>query len=120
MKFGDRLRILRKNKKLSQEKLGSVFGLAESTISMYERNNREPDYATLVKFAEFFNVSIDYLLTGKYYSHKAEQLLKSGQATTAASDGDTDIEKRIERIERALRLQEGRKPGDTQKNFDGD
>ncbi|MCY7691783.1 helix-turn-helix domain-containing protein [Bacillus altitudinis] len=119
MKFGDRLRILRKNKKLSQEKVGSVFGLAESTISMYERNNREPDYATLVKFAEFFNVSIDYLLTGKDYSQKAEKF-KSGETTTAVSDGDTDIEKRIERIERALRLQKGRKPGDTQKNFDGD
>ncbi|MEC1744161.1 helix-turn-helix domain-containing protein [Schinkia azotoformans] len=60
--LGERLRYLRKEKaKLSQEKLGKLFGLSESAIGMYERNERKPDYETLNKFADFFGVTTDYL-----------------------------------------------------------
>ena len=44
------------------KELGKKFGLAESTISGYENEAREPDFETLVKFADFFDCSIDYLL----------------------------------------------------------
>ena len=44
--------------------LGEAIGLAESTISHYETGKRQPDYETLLKFGEFFGVSVDYLLTG--------------------------------------------------------
>lgn len=60
--FGIKLRSLRKAKKLSQKEFGKIFGLAESTIGMYEREERKPDFELLNKFASFFEVSTDYLL----------------------------------------------------------
>ncbi len=63
--FGERLRELRKNNKKSQKDFGKLFDLSESTIGMYERNERKPDYETLKKFADFFEVSLDYLITGE-------------------------------------------------------
>ena len=56
------LRNLRKSKGLSMKELGRVIGVAESTISLYENNKRQPDNATLSALADFFGVSIDYLL----------------------------------------------------------
>ncbi|SHK55066.1 helix-turn-helix domain-containing protein [Paramaledivibacter caminithermalis] len=62
MKFGDRLRELRKEKGLTQAELAKIFSLGESTISFYESNKRTPDYELLKKIADFFDTSIDYLL----------------------------------------------------------
>lgn len=58
----EKLRELRKERKLSMKEFGEVFGLSESTISLYENGKREPDISTLIKFAEFFNTSVDVLL----------------------------------------------------------
>lgn len=60
--FGKRLRALRKEQKLTMKEFGEKFSLAESTISGYENGNRKPDMDILSKFADFFNVSTDYLL----------------------------------------------------------
>ena len=62
MTFGERLKFLRENKKMYQSELADKLGLAPSTISMYERGDRDPDTSTLTKIAEIFNVSTDYLL----------------------------------------------------------
>ena len=60
--FSKRLRNLRENKGISQEKLGLYLGLSASTIGMYEQNRRQPDNDILMKLADFFEVSTDYLL----------------------------------------------------------
>lgn len=60
--FGSRLRILRKEKGLHQSELGEIFGLSPSAIGSYERDLREPAYNHLIAFADYFQVSIDYLL----------------------------------------------------------
>lgn len=57
-----KLREIRKQKNLSMKELGAILGLAESTISLYENGKREPDIATLIKIANYFNVSVDELL----------------------------------------------------------
>lgn len=57
-----RLRELRKQKGLTMKQLGDLVGLAESTISLYETGKRQPDQDTMVFFADFFGISIDYLL----------------------------------------------------------
>lgn len=62
MNFAKRLRELRKKYKCTQETLAKALNAAKSTISMYENGNREPDIETIIKIAEFFNVSIEYLL----------------------------------------------------------
>lgn len=60
--FGERLRDLRKEKNLLQSEFGELFGLSPSAIGSYERNLREPQYKHLVEFADYFKVSVDFLL----------------------------------------------------------
>ena len=47
---------------MSQVFLGMELGMSQNTISRYETGAREADYETLVAFADYFNVSVDYLL----------------------------------------------------------
>lgn len=60
----EKLRELRKEKGISLKELGSVVNVAESTMSLYENGKRQPDYETLLKLAEYFGVTVDYLLRG--------------------------------------------------------
>lgn len=60
--FGDILRELRKKEKITQKELALTLKLSESTIGMYERNERQPDYNTLDSIANYFGVSTDFLL----------------------------------------------------------
>ncbi len=60
--FSKRLRNLRENKGIKQEDLGKILDLSASTIGMYEQGRRQPDNETLIRMADFFNVSVDYLL----------------------------------------------------------
>jgi len=57
-----RLKELRKKKNISQLKLAMDLNMNQNTISRYENLEREADYETLVKFADYFDVSLDYLL----------------------------------------------------------
>lgn len=57
-----RLKQLRKSRGISQLKLAIDLDMNQNSISRYECEVREADYATLIKFADYFNVSIDYLL----------------------------------------------------------
>ena len=57
-----RLKELRKERKISQLKLALDLDMNQNTISRYENMERQADYATLIRFADYFNVSLDYLL----------------------------------------------------------
>lgn len=57
-----RLKELRKKYGISQLKLAMDLGLNQNSISRYETGEREADYQTLIKLADYFNISIDYLL----------------------------------------------------------
>lgn len=59
---GKRLRELRKKKNMTMKELGQKLSLAESTISGYENETRKPDLEILNKIADFFEVSVDYLM----------------------------------------------------------
>ena len=57
-----RLRELREKRHVSQGKLAIDLGLSQNSISRYENGEREADYATLISIADYFDVSLDYLL----------------------------------------------------------
>ena len=57
-----RLKELREQRNISQLKLAMDLGMNQNSISRYETEAREADYATLIRFADYFDVSIDYLL----------------------------------------------------------
>ena len=62
MDFYIRLENLIEERDLTQKQLSMDLHIASSTLNGYVNNNREPDFATLVRFAQYFNVSTDYLL----------------------------------------------------------
>ena len=57
-----RLKEIRKSKKISQLKLSIELNMSQNTISRYETGDREPGINELIKIADYFNVSVDYLL----------------------------------------------------------
>jgi transcriptional regulator with XRE-family HTH domain len=70
--FGNIIRDLRKQKGITQKELAQSLQLSESTIGMYERNERQPDYNTLIRIADYFNVSTDFLL-GRDFNVKEDR-----------------------------------------------
>ncbi|NPV92681.1 MAG: helix-turn-helix transcriptional regulator [Firmicutes bacterium] len=74
MPFGDRLRDLRNENDLKQKDLGKIIGVAKSTVSQWESGGRTPDASTLIKLADFFKVSVDYLLDRTNYSLMGDDL----------------------------------------------
>lgn len=67
--FGERFKELRIEKKLTQDKLAEKFFIQKSSISKYENNVHIPEIDILQKFADFFGVSIDYLLGRSDYRY---------------------------------------------------
>jgi len=62
MNFSVRLKTLRKSKNITQTELGKILNISKSAVAMYEVGAREPNFELLQKIAEYFNVSVDYLM----------------------------------------------------------
>jgi len=62
VKFGDRIKFLREKEYTERSGLADKIGLTYHALSKYETSEREPDFQTLIKIADYFNVSTDYLL----------------------------------------------------------
>lgn len=60
--IGKKLKKLREERGLLQKELASKINVSSGAIGMYENEKRNPDYKTLNKLADFFEVSVDYLL----------------------------------------------------------
>ena len=73
MDFGKRLKALRISKDLKQSDLAAILGVSTSAIGSYERCERQPSYELLHKYAQYFNVSIDYMLCNSNEKFTAEQ-----------------------------------------------
>lgn len=63
--LGARIALLRRRKKLSQKELAQAVGISPSAVGMYEQERRVPPAELLVQFSELFDVSTDFLLTGR-------------------------------------------------------
>lgn len=57
-----RLKQLRRERGISQVRLAMELSVSQHTISRYETGEREADYAMLIRIADYFDVSVDYLL----------------------------------------------------------
>ena len=57
-----RLKNIRKAKGISQLKMAMDLNMSQNTISRYETGEREPGINELIKIADYFNISVDYLL----------------------------------------------------------
>lgn len=61
-KFGERVKKLRIENNLSQEKLAQALSVTRSAVNDWENRDTETNFVTLIKIAQFFNVTTDYLL----------------------------------------------------------
>lgn len=66
--LGSRLKKSRENKRLTQIEVSKKLGISNGTLSGYERDYRDPDTDTLSKLAHLYDVSLDWLLTGRHDS----------------------------------------------------
>ena len=75
--FKDMLVFLRKREGLSQLELGERLGLTKSTISMYENGRRKPSYEALESIADYFNVSMNFLMGKEERNFESVSLQKT-------------------------------------------
>ena len=72
----ERLRSLRESVKLSQVKMAEIVGVKQSSLNRYELNQASPTFETLTRYADYFDVSMDYIFgrtdnpQGKLYEYK--------------------------------------------------
>ncbi|BES66088.1 XRE family transcriptional regulator [Gottschalkiaceae bacterium SANA] len=74
MEFGTRLRALRKEKNMTQEELAILINSTKANISKYETSKVEPNIETIRFFADYFDVSVDYLLCKTHVRNYTETL----------------------------------------------
>lgn len=85
MTFSNILRILLEERDLTQKQLAKDLHIAVSTLGGYAQGTSEPDFDTLKRIAEYFQVSADYLLdlhTEKAASHRENDLLRVYRSLT--------------------------------------
>ncbi len=75
--MGVRLAALRKAAGLNQTQLAQILKISNSTVGMYEQGRREPSLETLTAIADFFGVSIDFLVTGRPTTEQEQQAMES-------------------------------------------
>ncbi|MHA2894773.1 helix-turn-helix domain-containing protein [Bacillus fungorum] len=74
--IGERILELRKERKLTQEKIGENIGVSKQTISKYEKGTKIPSRENIEKLADFFNVPTDYLFGKSDSSIKSSNNIK--------------------------------------------
>ena len=64
------LKLLRKEKGYTQQKVALDLNVSRESLSYYENGKRQPSLELLVAFSKYYNVSIDYLITGKEFKKR--------------------------------------------------
>ena len=72
--LGYKIFTLRENKEIGQKELAKLLHVSVSTISNYEHNIHQPALRTIIKIADYFNVSVDYLLNRTNYQYPMSYL----------------------------------------------
>lgn len=92
MNFGDRLANLRKLNNLTRKELAEIFSISYSALSNYENNERFPDQEMLINIANYFNVSVDYLLGRTNIKEPIEDIVSEKQQGYSSSKKSIDAE----------------------------
>lgn len=76
MAFGDRLALIRKQKKIRQADLGKLVGTSGDIIGKYERGENTPSIGVAMKIADALGVTLDYLVKDAEYEQIDNDTLK--------------------------------------------
>ena len=100
----NRLRGLRSAKGVSQQIVANYLGITRQAYSNYENGNRDPDNETLLKLAEYFDVSTDYLLRGTKNTATSSGNGPSDDELKFALFGGTASDAQFEEVKRFARF----------------
>ena len=64
------LKLIRKERNLNQQKVAMDLNISREALSYYENGKREPSLQLLLQMSDYFNVSINYLITGEEFHKK--------------------------------------------------
>jgi transcriptional regulator with XRE-family HTH domain len=96
--FGDKLRKIRKQHGLTQRELADIMGLSTSTITKYEINERYPELDVLIKLADYFQVSLDYLFDRNISYTENIAVTISTELNKRGLLNDIDIDNKLDSI----------------------
>ncbi|TCU64164.1 DNA-binding XRE family transcriptional regulator [Tissierella praeacuta] len=102
MDFSQRLKVLRNINNKTQEDLAKYLGVSRPTIAGYETKGKQPSFETLFKIAEYFDVSIDYLLGKTDIKEPIDDVIKKkeldvfNQIHNLSPESQEEIKKLIE------------------------
>ena len=94
--LGARIAVLRRAKGWNQSDLAKQLGVSSSAVGMYEQGRRQPAADVLVKLAEIFEVTTDFLLTGRAQTQQETRTVEDALAKTLL-DADNRLLKRDRR-----------------------
>ena len=85
MEFGEQIKTVRKEQKLTQEQFAGELNVTRQAVSNWENNRNLPDIEMLIRISEKFHVSLDQLiLGGNNMNNMTEKLIKDGSETRRA------------------------------------
>lgn len=112
MDFAKRLTLLREQKGLTQDEMAKKLNISRSALSLWEIGKREPNFETLKLLADFFGVSVDYLLGRDFPNDQRQKLLDLPMAAHYESnlpiDDDEELLEVIERMLERRRQKKGK------------
>ena len=94
--LGARIAVLRRDAGWSQAELAGFLGISPSSVGMYEQGRRQPTADIVVLMAGVFQVSTDFLLTGRVETPQESALIREA-ATMTLADADKRLQKRDHR-----------------------
>lgn len=86
LNFSNRLKTLRKEKNISQQELAEEIKISRTSIGYYENEKRNPDLKILIKLADFFEVSLDFLAGKSNLRKNAEQITNEIEISDAIKE----------------------------------
>ena len=93
MSFAENLRLIRKEKNISQEEIAEIIGVSRQAVSKWEQGSVYPQMEKLLLLTKYVNVSLDYLMLGEIKSIEKEDtsfknvIMPTGRITIKSYDG---------------------------------
>ena len=109
--FGERLKIIMRERGITQKQLAQVLGTSHSLISEYIHNKKEPSIFKAVMIADFLGVDLHWLITGKYQNNgKTPKVqIKTGANSQVSSTEVNHVKGKNIIVSGIVELGEGRK-----------
>lgn len=101
--YNDILKQLRTEKGVSQQVIANYLNITKQAYSLYELGKREPDFETLLKLGEYFDVSTDYILRGKENEPNEDNIKFALWGTSEVDDDVLADVKHYAKIARQMR-----------------